>query len=407
MNKDHSAMQFYERKMLDKDLATDGESHSGTLSIVQCAAAALNAFRSLATKSQWSNSVANGNGGDLLKRRELSELNALHLLVTRSKILGLSNPGVVSANRYCHLIETQSGWIALNLAREEDWTLIPAWLEVKAVVNDWPSIETLVATRCGKELVARGRLMGLPVAMFDTIRSAHWYSIWKKGLPAGPRKSVPLVIDLSSLWAGPLCSHLLQCAGATVLKVESRSRPDSTSQSAPAFHREINGGKQSVILDFDNPKDIVRLKALIKKADFVIEGSRPRALRQLGINAEQCVEQVPGLIWLSITGYGRHSPQDNWVAFGDDAAIAGGLAELRGSTPNFVGDAVGDPLTGIHAAVAGLLAWHSGVGSVIDISLAGVASYVRQQLNEVHAIDLNPDLIVDRSQPLRETHGVN
>jgi crotonobetainyl-CoA:carnitine CoA-transferase CaiB-like acyl-CoA transferase len=161
--------------------------------------------------------------------------------------------------------------------------------------------------------------------------------------------------------------------------------------SAPEFHRQINGGKMSLTLDFGKPEDIARLMALIKKADIVIEGSRPRALRQLGINAEQCVEQVPGLTWLSITGYGRQSPQENWVAFGDDAAIAGGLAVMDDYTPNFVGDAIGDPLTGIHAAVAGLIGWNSGAGSLMDVSLVGVASYVRQHIDHVKSIDLKPD----------------
>lgn len=391
MDKDRRAMQFYEQKLLNKNLATGDESHKGTLSVVQCADSALNAFRSLATKNRWTNNVEVGKGDDPLKTCDLSELNALNLLIERSRILGFSGGGTISANQYCHLIETRSGWIALNLAREEDWTLMSAWLEVGTIVNDWQSVETLVATRCGRDLVARGRLMGLPVSQFDTIRADGWYSVWSKGLPAGFRESAPVVIDLSSLWAGPLCSHLLQLAGATVLKVESCSRPDSTAWSAPEFHRQINGGKMSLTLDFGKPEDISALMTLIKKADIVIEGSRPRALRQLGINAEQCVGQVPGLTWLSISGYGRQSPQQNWVAFGDDAAIAGGLAVMDGDTPNFVGDAIGDPLTGIHAAVAGLIGWNSGVGSLIDISLVGVASYVRQQLGQVQSIALTID----------------
>ncbi len=383
---EHSTQQAYERNLLSSEAASVSTENRKAMSVEQCAEAALNVFRALVTKIEIAQNNGAAKGFSRIAGTDLCEVRAIDLLTERARFLGFTNPGRISANQYCRLIDTTSGWMALNLARDEDWELIPAWLETEVPTGSWHSIEALLSTRCGVDLVARGRLMGLPVSLFNSIGAESWFSIQKRGRPAGLRKSAPLVIDLSSLWAGPLCSHLLQLAGATVLKIESSSRPDSTQLSSPEFHRQINSGKLNVALDFNKPEGVRQLLLLIHKADIVIEGSRPRALRQLGIDAESCVKQIAGLTWVSITGYGRQSPQENWIAFGDDAAIAGGLAAIRDGVPYFVGDAVADPLTGIHAAVAALNGWSSGVGTLVDVSLAGVASYVCQHVENVEPI---------------------
>ena len=60
----------------------------------------------------------------------------------------------------------------------------------------------------------------------------------------------------------------------------------------------------------------------------------------------------PGRVWLRITGYGTDAGSAERVAFGDDAAVAGGLVGYDGAGPVFVGDAIADPLTGLEAAAA-------------------------------------------------------
>jgi hypothetical protein len=108
----------------------------------------------------------------------------------------------------------------------------------------------------------------------------------------------------------------------------------------------------------------------------VLESARPRALRQLGIDARQWLVAAPGRVWTSITGYGRREPEAGWIAFGDDAAVAAGLAVATGSeqAPLFCGDAIADPLAGLHAAVATRAAWLSGGGVLLDLALRdGVA----------------------------------
>ena len=343
-------------------------------SILDCADGALNALRRIASDNL------------------LPGISGSALLTERAKLLGFSNPGQVSANGTCRLIQTETGWLALNLAREEDWDLVPAWLEVQVDSGDWQSIASMVRRRCCVDLVDRGRLMGLPVTVVDSFHAEHWFSVQRNGKPAGSRGSSPLVIDLSSLWAGPLCSHLLLHAGATVIKVESSTRPDSTRVTSPEFHDLINSGKYSVMLDLEKTKDISKLAMLLRRADIVIESARPRGLRHMGISAEDLVDHTPGLTWVSITGYGRNEPEANWVAFGDDAAIAAGAAVETGSGPGFVGDAVSDPLTGIHAAITALAGWQSGVGSLIDISLAGVTCFILKAAGGASGINLEADL---------------
>jgi crotonobetainyl-CoA:carnitine CoA-transferase CaiB-like acyl-CoA transferase len=161
------------------------------------------------------------------------------------------------------------------------------------------------------------------------------------------------------------------------VKVESLERPDAARRGQSDFFSLLNGWKASVALPFSNPEGRARLAALVEQADIVVEASRPRALAQLGLDAEAIVAQR-GSTWVSITGHGRDAPHGDWVAFGDDAAAAGGLlARDVNGDPCFCGDAIADPLTGLHAALAAWSSWAHGGGRMVELSLAQVAGWVR------------------------------
>jgi crotonobetainyl-CoA:carnitine CoA-transferase CaiB-like acyl-CoA transferase len=115
---------------------------------------------------------------------------------------------------------------------------------------------------------------------------------------------------------------------------------------------------------------------MIRNADVVIEGSRPRALQQLGIDAEQILREARPRVWLSITGYGREGSPGQRVGFGDDCAVAGGLVDDSPAGPQFVGDAVADPITGLVAATAILRAVKEQKSCLIGVSLAETASWL-------------------------------
>jgi crotonobetainyl-CoA:carnitine CoA-transferase CaiB-like acyl-CoA transferase len=150
--------------------------------------------------------------------------------------------------------------------------------------------------------------------------------------------------------------------------VESPSRPDGTRSGEPAFFDWMNFGKLSYAVDFDNDTDALR--RLLTAADIVIEGSRPAALRRRQLSADD-VPGRPGRIWLRIRGY-RGQPYRS--AFGDDAAVAGGLVGAGTHGPVFCADAIADPLTGLEAARAVGQSVRRGGGEVIDVSMAQVAA---------------------------------
>jgi crotonobetainyl-CoA:carnitine CoA-transferase CaiB-like acyl-CoA transferase len=182
------------------------------------------------------------------------------------------------------------------------------------------------------------------------------------------------VVDLSALWAGPLCGQLLAAAGARVVKVESSGRPDGARAGSAEFFSLLNADKQSVALDFDDPGDREILRWLISSADVVIESSRPRALEQLEVRALEVLAHGRPRVWVSITGYGRQGTAGNRIAYGDVAAVAGGLVVEDDEGLCFCADAIADPMTGLVSAVATLEALTTTDRWLLDVAMVDVAA---------------------------------
>jgi len=320
---------------------------------------------------------------DHLRRRAGSpralDLDAAALLGERAALRGLGRAGQVSPGGSCRLLACADGWIAVNLARPDDRELLPAWLGQAAADDPWRAVAARVRELPVAAVVERGRLLGLAVAPATEpprVAPPAARTVRFGEARARPPSARPTIVDLSSLWAGPLCAHLLNLAGARVIKLESTRRPDGARSGTAAFFDLLNAGKQSAALDFSDEGDRVRLRRLLDAADLVIESARPRALSQLGVDADAWVAARPGRTWISITGYGRTGPEADRVAFGDDAAVAAGLAAATGRAgePLFCGDAIADPIAGLAAAAAALESWQRGGGHRIDVALCdGVA----------------------------------
>ncbi len=349
-----------------------------------------------------------------------ADLDAPALLGERAAIAGLERRGEISCGGAARLLETQSGFIVAHLPRDSDWQSLPAWLETspdpawrapsKSNENArWKLLATHVRERRAETLLERGRLLGLAVASapaqvpaaaplfrgsqlserrppsslslslpFSLPLSAS--SLNALGLPASGEAAGRRLrlLDLSTLWAGPLATSLLAQCGIEVLKIESPDRPDGARLGPPAFFDLMHAGKSGCALDLKSARDRSQFESLLEHADLVIESARPRALEQLGYDAASWVSASPGRIWASITGYGRSDPG---VAFGDDAAAAAGLAwplqedGQPAQRPSFCGDAIADPLTGMHTAAL-VLGWlRKGRGGLLDIALRDVAAY--------------------------------
>jgi hypothetical protein len=309
-------------------------------------------------------------------------------LTERAAVAGLRRLGQVSCGGGTRLLRAADGWLAASLVRPEDIDAVAAWLEIDRAPgpDPWPTVVAEVARRPRGPLVAQAAVLGLPVAAVGE-RAAGDPGIPSDadGLPGrwvdlGPARrpppSEPLVVDLSSLWAGPVCARLLAASGADVVKVESAARPDGARRGPALFYDRLHSGQRAVALDLSSAGGRDALRDLLGAADVVIEASRPRALAQLGLAADDLGPDGPGL-WLSITGHGRSGAGAERVAFGDDAAAAGGLVAWTATGPVFAGDAVADPLTGLAAAAA---ARSPRVGDgrrwLVDLALAGVAAWV-------------------------------
>jgi len=309
--------------------------------------------------------------------------NPARLLGERGALTGATRRGRIAPGESCRLLPCTDGWIAANLARPDDRRAVPAWLESAPLPTEsvWEHAARAMTTRSARPLLERAAWLGLPVALASppACTPPAWVRLEKLGtaLPRTARRR-PLVVDLSGLWAGPLATSLLRAGGARVIKVESTGRPDGARAGARPFFDLLNHGKESVALDFRSERDCARLRGLIARADIVVESSRPRALAQLGIDAEVELASRPGLVWLGLTGYGRRDPAPGRVAFGDDAAVAAGLAEATGrdeGAPLFCGDAIADPLAGLHGALATFTAWRAGGGCLVDLSLRDVVAH--------------------------------
>lgn len=295
---------------------------------------------------------------------------------SRRGMLALKWPGLWSPNRACRLVRAADGWIVVNLARDEDIELLPAWIGCEAGDAPWRAIISAARQQPWRSLVAMARLLGMPVAGVGEIANGQ-LDVPRLPMASGKPRApgTPLrVIDLSSLWAGPLCGAVLAQMGVAVTKIESASRPDPSRVATPALFQRLNGQKTLTRLEFKDKDARARLFEEIAAADVVITSARPRAFDQLGLAPQAIFAANPGLVWVAITGYGWTGEGADRVAFGDDAAAAGGLVGWsRSGAPRFLGDALADPLTGLAAAAGALEALGHGGGVLVDAAMARCA----------------------------------
>ena len=291
------------------------------------------------------------------------------LIVERAPLLGHRGWGETSAGGSCRLIKTLDTTLAVNLPRQEDISSVSAWLQIEAQENIWNVIQSYASNSSSQVLLERAELLGLAVSKVGEAKDMTIEVTHKSSIGAYSRQ--PKVVDLSSMWAGPLCSWFLMRSGAEVIKIESSKRPDRGRLNQTPFFQRLNKGKVITAFDFSSELGRRQLQKHIREADIIIESSRPRALDNMGISAEEEVNR--GAIWCSITGYGRNL-NPNRVGFGDDAAAAGCLLAEVNESLWFVGDASADPLSGATAAALTHGLWFAGSSGLIDISLAATSN---------------------------------
>ena len=283
--------------------------------------------------------------------------------------LELEPPTNWSPNRHCQLVEAADGWIAVNLAREDDRDAVPAWLECELGSDPWDAVEKQARGRTTADLLERAVLLGLPVVAVGEAAPP---------IPSPLRldhSTSKTVVDLSALWAGPLCGGLLAEAAMAVTKIEDPVRPDPTGGTTPEHDRRLNGRKRRLSMTLGDPQ----LLEIIASARILITSARPFALARLGLTEEALFDLNPALIWVAITAHGFYGEGAMRVGFGDDCAAAGSLVRWENGVPHFLGDALADPLTGLRAARLALSAVTEGRAGLIDVALAPTAAEFAQR----------------------------
>lgn len=202
------------------------------------------------------------------------------------------------------------------------------------------------------------------------------------------------IVDFSRVLAGPLATMVLADFGATVVKVERPGTGDDTRAWGPPYADDgtatyflsVNRNKRSVVLDLQDPADQERARSLVAGADVVVENFRPGVMERLGLGYEQLAAERPGLVYCSVTGFGRGGGA---ALPGYDLLVQalGGLMSVTGDPagePQKVGVALVDVVCGLFAATGILTALRhrerTGEGQRVEVDLlsALLAALVNQ-----------------------------
>jgi crotonobetainyl-CoA:carnitine CoA-transferase CaiB-like acyl-CoA transferase len=191
------------------------------------------------------------------------------------------------------------------------------------------------------------------------------------------------VLDLSRVFAGPLCGMVLADFGAEVIKVEHPGRGDDTrdwgmriGKTETTYYNSMNRNKRSITVDLQTPEGVKIIHDLLPQCDVVIQNFKTGGAEKLGLGYEQLKALKPDLIYCSVAGYDSSGPEAKRPGY--DLVIQGeaGLMALNGEAsqpPLKFGVAAVDMMTGMYAAQAVLAALfqrsRTGKGRHIEMAL--------------------------------------
>ena len=191
------------------------------------------------------------------------------------------------------------------------------------------------------------------------------------------------VLDLSRVFAGPLCGQVLADFGADVIKVEHPGRGDDTrdwgmriGKTETTYYNSMNRNKRSITVDLQTPEGVKIIRDLLPQCDVVIQNFKTGGAEKLGLGYEQLKAIKPDLIYCSVAGYDSSGPEAKRPGY--DLVIQGeaGLMAINGEAsqpPLKFGVAAVDMMTGMYAAQAVLAALfrreRTGKGRHIEMAL--------------------------------------
>ncbi len=191
------------------------------------------------------------------------------------------------------------------------------------------------------------------------------------------------ILDLSTMYPGPLCTMLLADFGAEVIRIEPPNGGDLWRQSAPRInglgmpYLQVNRNKKSMTLNLKSQEARDIFYKLTADADVIVEQYRPGVAARLGIDYETIKKINPRIVYCSISGFGQDGPYRllsghdiNYISYAGILA----LSARKGERPALPGVQIGDVAGGALYAAIGILtalmgAKDSGMGQYIDTAM--------------------------------------
>jgi hypothetical protein len=178
------------------------------------------------------------------------------------------------------------------------------------------------------------------------------------------------IVDLTAMWAGPLCSLLLATWGARVVTIESQVRPDGL-RGQPGQFAALDRGKQRLDVDLRTASGRAEFERLVDEADVVLESFSRRVMANFGYSPGELRERNPRVATVSIRAFPAASAERDWLGYGRGAHAASGLGML-GDRPQRARFAYPDPIVGFAAFATVLdLLGRDLPPSSAEVSLAG------------------------------------
>jgi crotonobetainyl-CoA:carnitine CoA-transferase CaiB-like acyl-CoA transferase len=242
--------------------------------------------------------------------------------------------------------------------------------------------------------------MTSPATVLDDPQLAHrgYWELWGEGGEAGRAPGDPihvretacppvprtggelalsgtLVVDLTDFWAGPMATRMLADLGATVVRVE---RPGSRCHAHPAgpfVDWKMHRGKQSLAVDLRAAAGREVVRDLAHRGDVLVENFRPGVMARFGLAYGDVAACNPGIVYLSLSGFGQDGPHAPWASFGPLLEAASSMQARTAyddGVPLQLGHSLPDPVGGFAGLFAVLNRLRAraatGLGAYLDVS---------------------------------------
>jgi alpha-methylacyl-CoA racemase len=191
----------------------------------------------------------------------------------------------------------------------------------------------------------------------------------------GPLQGVR-VVEFAGLGPGPFCGMLLADLGADVVRIDRRGARGGLIGALGATSL-LDRGKRSIALDLKDPEDVAVVRALVERADVLLEGFRPGVMERLGLGPDDVLAAKPSLVYGRMTGWGQTGPLASsaghdigYIALTGALGATGRPDERPAPPMNLLGDFGGGGVFLALGAVAALVhARATGEGQIVDAAI--------------------------------------